>query len=302
MFKESCMRTACLTVFYDGMQQFADEYIQCIKDQTNQDFTLVVINDGFPGDLPALLENLSISTTIIEETSTPQQNRLKGMQYCSHQGFDVIICSDSDETMYPDRIEQNISYFELNPDRDLVFNNSVGEDQGRYFDLFLKPKIVFDDIVDINVLGYGAMNLRCDLVPFFVSLANEQIDVFDWWIGLRYLIENENVEVLDQARNHYRMHEGNIIGPVFEVNLHNIKIGLKVKQAMYSEMLTHCSTHGLVEKKIFKEKLDELSAINIFIIANSLDRYVELVAQYLHNRDKIYWWENIVSLNKLGVS
>ena len=287
------MKTACLTVFYDGMQQFIDEYLQCIVDQTFKDFTLVIVNDGFPGYLDSIVERVGIQTIILDASNSPQQNRLQGMQRCKELGFDIIICSDSDETMYPDRIEHNIRYFEQHPHRDIVFNNSVGVDNNNYFDLFLKRRVEFTDIIDFNVLGYGALNLRTTLVPFIVNLANESVGVFDWWLGLRYLIEHKDVEVLEYARNYYRAHEGNFIGPVYEITENNIQIGLQVKEAIYTEMHEYCLKHNRAFMSLFKVKLEEISGIKVFIEQYSLQHYIELVNQFMVGKKKIFWWEQL---------
>ena len=76
-------------------------------------------------------------------------------------GFDLIICSDSDETMFADRVEGVKRYFFQRPDQYLLFNNAEASHEGAYFDLNYKSVLCLDDIVDFNVLGYGAMKPAC---------------------------------------------------------------------------------------------------------------------------------------------
>ena len=90
------------------MEKYVEEYMECIVGQTYKDFTLVVINDDFPLNIDKIVKKYKIESIIINQSSSPQKNRLVGLKKCFDRDFDIVVCSDSDETMYADRIEQNI--------------------------------------------------------------------------------------------------------------------------------------------------------------------------------------------------
>lgn len=296
------MKIACLTVFYNGMETFIDEYIECINNQTYKDFTLFIINDGFKGELNEIEKKLTTKVIIRNASFEPYLNRIFGLEQCKNHGFELVICSDSDETMYPDRIEQNVKYFGRNPNALIVYNNSVYDNGVEYFDLFYKKVICLNDIIDFNVLGYGALNIKVDLVPFVQSLRNTNVLVFDWWLGLRYLLENDHVEVLDNARNNYRLHSDNIIGPTIKINKKSIYFSIDVKTSIYNEMLAYCRSNNLHKKvNLFKKKLNEIEQVIRFIKKNSMSKYIQLVNTYFEREKKIFWFQNVISLNKLGV-
>ena len=296
------MKVACLTVFYKGMEQFIEDYMECIVNQTYKDFTMVIINDNFPLDINEIVNDYKIKSIIINQASSPQKNRIFGLGQCLDNGFDIVICSDSDETMYCDRIEHNINYFLKNPNKNIVYNNSVGKDGDKYFDLFYKDKITFNDIIDFNVLGYGAMNLKKSVIPFIINNENKKIKVFDWWIASIYLLYNNVIDVLEYAKNDYRLHEDNFIGPLYEINQDKIKLGLDVKLNHYNDLESFCYKNNfMTEFKNIKEKKLEILEIKDFIKEKSLAYYSKIVRDYFADKEKIYWWGNVVSLKKLGV-
>lgn len=282
------------------MVDFIDEYIQCIRDQSFKDFELVIINDKFPLEVEKYLKNITVPFRVFPHSESPQKNRLYGMKICYEAGYDIIICSDSDETMYPDRIEKNITYFAKKKNKNAVYNNSVGQKDEYYFELYYKDVIELNDNIDFNVLGYGALNLRRELIPFVLQHANEKVIPFDWWFGLVYLLNYGSVEVLKDAKNNYRFHKGNFIGPVFEIREDKIKLGINIKKILYSEMINYCRKNAFKENiDLFKNKLDEVIQIENFVRNSSIEYYMELVRQYFMNAPKRYWWQDVVPITKL---
>lgn len=291
------MRTAVLTVFYPGMRPFMEVYLECINGQTDQDFELVVVNDAFPESLNPWFDLIHVVCHQVDSFSSPQQNRLVGLEWCRRQGFDLVICSDSDETMYPDRVERVKQYFSEKPEQDILFINSVASIGGSYFDLDYKSVLCLNDVLDFNVLGYGAMNLRASLIPFLLSLANERVIAFDWWIGLQYLLHNENVEFLSEIRNHYTLHPDNFVGPVLELTVDRIAQSIKVKHNMFAEMHASCVEKGkTTEATLFFDKRREIEEVENYIKLHSMQLYFERVKNYLDQREKIFWWQEAVPL------
>jgi len=294
------VKVACLTIIYPAMAGFLHEYLQCIQDQTFKDFDLIIINDQFPSEIETPLKKIGIPFYIFPFSNSPQKNRLFGMKTSYEMGYDIVICSDSDETMYPDRIEKNIAYFSRNREKKIVYNNSVGQEDGHYFDLYYKDIIELEDNIDFNVLGYGALNLRRELIPFVLQHANEKVMAFDWWLGLVYLLNSGSVEVLKDARNNYRSHPGNFIGPVFEIQKDNIKKGINVKKILYAEMINYCQKNDFKrEVDLFRWKLNEVIEIEGFIKKYSIEYYTELVKQYFKDAKRIYWWQDVVPIRKV---
>jgi glycosyltransferase involved in cell wall biosynthesis len=296
------MKIAVFTVMYPGMFGFLNEYIKCLQAQTFKDFELVIVNDQFPTQLETYFKKSKIATKIFPFTGLPLENRMYGLKICRDLGYDIVICSDSDETMCPNRIEKIVEYFN-NSNKLIVYNNGSARKGDRYFDHYYKNCIRFDDIIDFNILGYGAMSLRSEAVDFILEHENKRVFVFDWWIGTVYLLHFGQVDFLKDVKNNYNQHPDNFVGPILSIEKKRIELGIRVKKSHYSELIEYCHQKNFRdEMNVFSNKLKEIKELEKFIANSSLDYYVELAKDYFKDKKKIYWWQDVLSPAKLGVS
>ena len=145
------MKVVVFTVFYPGMEDFIDEYFQCIVSQTFSKLSVVVVDDDCPVDILNKAQKFKIDLKILPGVNNPQLNRIKGLKYCYDKGYNIVICSDSDEIMKADRVERVVKYFSKNKDKDVVYNNSEISDKGGKFNLNYKSVISINDVIDFNV-------------------------------------------------------------------------------------------------------------------------------------------------------
>ena len=292
------MKIACLTVIYPEMMGSIDEYAENIRRQTCKDFELVVVNDGVTGDFKTALKKVPVPVLVFDCSLSHQKNRLFGLSICQKRNYDVVICSDSDEIMAPERVQRIREFFMEHKEESLVFNNVVSESNGRRFDLAYKDTIRLDDIVDFNVLGYGAMSLRRDLIPFVLEHENSNITVFDWWLALVYLIKYPHVRFLSDLAEQARYRKNTLVGPAFEISGETIQKSLKIKKTLYMELAQYCRKQEITDKdELFSGKLDEIHEIEKFIKVNSLPAYLGRVKKYFESGEKLYWWRDAVSLS-----
>ena len=297
------MKTAVLTVFYPGMESFLDAYIEAINGQLDNGFELVIVDDHFPGSMAEVRQRIQVPSHIVVSPSTLQGNRMNGLKYCLDTGFELIVCNDSDETMHADRVAQVRAYFEHHPEHQLMFNNTVTQLDEGYFDVDYKPVIHLEDLLDFNVLGYGAMNLRAELVPFILNLHNEDVVILDWWIGLLYLLNYNRVDFRSNIKNNYTQHENNFVGPALTVTRKRISQSISTKKNVYSEVYAYCMREDKqYEAGLFKHKLQEIEHIQEYIKRHSMDSYFHAVQQYFSQKEKIFWWQEAVPLNKLALN
>jgi len=293
------MKTACLTVVYPGIENFILEYLESIQRQTFKDFDLVVINDHFPLSVEQILKSMHVRAEVFNCSQTPQGNRLHGFNICKELGYDLIVCSDADDVMFNDRIERIVTYFSKNEDSKIVYNNLIGHSASKYFDLLYKECITLTDILDFNVLGYSALSVKADLIPFILKNGNEIVPAFDWWIALVYLLNFKKVDFLKDTHSYYRMHTGNYIGPIFGITTKRLEKGLYVKKTTYSKLIEYCRQNRFADKeRLFKQKLNEINEIEDFIREHSFSVYYELVKTYFSDVSKMFWWQDVIPLNK----
>ena len=223
------MKVVVFTVFYPGMEDFIDEYFQCIVSQTFSKLSVVVVDDDCPVDILNKAQKFKIDLKILPGVNNPQLNRIKGLKYCYDKGYNIVICSDSDEIMKADRVERVVKYFSKNKDKDVVYNNSEISDKGGKFNLNYKSVISINDVIDFNVLGYGAMNLRRGHIPFIIKHKNLSVDVFDWLLALTYLLNNQSVDFLKDVKNIYKVRDNHHVGPILSIDIDRIKLGIETK-------------------------------------------------------------------------
>lgn len=292
------MKTACLTVIYPGVEDFIEEYLQCIQRQTFKNFDLIVINDSFPLPIERILKHSEVKAKVFACNQSSQANRLQGLKICHQLGYDIVVCSDTDDAMFDDRIERVVTYFLENEDKKIVYNNLVGHSESGRFDLFYKENIALTDILDFNVLGYGALSVKFDLIPFILEHGNEKVPVFDWWFALIYLLHHPKVDFLGEVYSRYRTHSDNYVGPVFGITEKRLEQGLYVKKATYSELTEYCKQNRFAEEeRLFKQKSKEIDEIESFIGEHSLSDYYKLVETHFSDVPKMFWWQDVVSLN-----
>ena len=53
------------------------------------------------------------------------------------------------------------------------------------------------------------------------------------------------------------------------------------------------------EADLFLKKSNEISLIEMYIDQHSMDSYFDRVKSYFEQKDKIYWWQEAVSLSVL---
>ncbi len=286
------MKTACLTVFYSEMEPFAEDFLASVAAQSQSDFDLVVVNDGSHITKQSAEKQSGKRVLWYEYNDSPQINRIFGLRQCEKQGYERIICADADETMDARRMERVVAFMDQHPEAPVVFNNSIARKGDSYFDLFYKEELEWQDLLDFNVLGYGAMNLQGEGIPFVIDLQNPAVLAFDWYVGFIYSLYFGKVYFVKDAFNHYRFHDHNFVGPVFNITADGVRMALDIKANLYSELLTFLGKKGFDEiKDTIKEKLYHYFATMDFIEDNSFKVYLNRLKQELQNAEKLYWWQ-----------
>ena len=112
-------KIALFTVFYPGAEQYADEFIESVTNQTYKDFDLLMVNDGYSlSNLQSRYPHLRIIE--IEGNNTISGNRAIGINYAIQNSYDTIFLCDVDDYMTPNRVDVSIAALS---DADIVVND-----------------------------------------------------------------------------------------------------------------------------------------------------------------------------------
>lgn len=286
------MKTACLTAFFPVMEPFAVDFLDSVRSQIFSDFDLIVINDGSKIKEEEVREALPQRLIWLESRDTPLKNRLVGFRYCQQRNYDLVVCADADESMDRKRMDIVHSFMVNHQQEQVVFNNASAVLDGKVFDLFYKERITWEDLLDFNMLGYGAMNLSRKGVEFLLENLNHRVAAFDWYIGFIACLRYGSVRFLKEGYNHYRNHDDNFVGPVFEVTGEGCERALSVKENFYEEMIDYVKANGPLScLEALKERQARLSNTRDYIENNSFASYLAHVGQRLKDESKLFWWQ-----------
>lgn len=249
------------SVIYKNVLQYFDEFIDCIKMQTFDEFGVLLLLDGiYEEEIDQRIFSIKDRCKIIEckEYFNPQQLRVKLIQEAKKLSVDILVIGDADDLFSNNRVEGVTNVFKIYPSADFVYNELLFFDGNR-----VMPKLPgqLNDIrviAEKNFLGMSNTAIRISSLPddFIESLFECNSFVFDWYLYSRLLlaghvgVEAKNVYTL------YRIYEGNCVGwpnPTEE----NLKKEMKIKRQHYKQLkkadpifgrLYDCYDKGIVER------------------------------------------------------
>jgi len=240
------MKVALGTVYYSDARLFADEFINSIKNQTNQDFfLLIVVENDF--DYEVIYEKIKNEfgsfLVLVNSDKNISSNRMLLIEKSKELNFDLLIFCDIDDTFKPDRVEMLVNSFDENVTfyyNDLqVFNQA-----SKLWELPEETTSV-KQILQSNYLGLSntALNLGIFDDALIGKLKAYRDSIFDWYLFSMLLLHGLVGKKVNTT-SYYRIHDKNMIG--LNKSLHKeitTKLGLYKALAPYSciyeKLLTH---------------------------------------------------------------
>ena len=226
--------TALCAVLFPGCEPFLADYLRSIREQTDQNFSIMLLNDGVKGADTKVIENLiGFGLEILSGAGSPANNRVKLINRCIDAGFKKIIFSDVDDVMAPNRAEVVNSLLERH---DLVVNDlHLISENGEV----IRPEVVssrlgnqrafeFEDLVEKNFCGMTNMSF-CAPISGEIRVPRHAVAV-DWLIASQLLLNGRQGLFTSSTTTGYRQHSGNVAGIGASHNL--VKID-KVRKAHF---------------------------------------------------------------------
>ena len=114
------IKVSVIIPVYNGAK-FIKNAIDSVIDQTNQNFEIIVIDDGSTDNTPNILKGYGDKIRY-----NTQEN--KGQAHAINQGLEMsegeyIAYLDSDDMYYPEKLEEQLKYFYNHPDVSLVYSD-----------------------------------------------------------------------------------------------------------------------------------------------------------------------------------
>lgn len=289
--------TAILTTVYPAVEKYLPYFCSSLVHQTNQQFDVVLVNDG--------INNLSIFNnyfsnnriTILKPGNNFVQNRLIAISYAQKQGYQKIIFADADDLLSLNRIEVILSLIEKYP---IVVNEIDLIDEAgnllieNYFTKNIFPEKLYDFsyIENKNFIGLGNTAVLSAIIPEVLNIP-ETLKMPDWYFFYT-LLRQKNIKAFftNKTKTLYRQHAENLIG-LKEITNKRIELGLAVKQNHYKNLIK--------EFPDLKTELNEIEKTIQYYYASKTnkEKYINTIKNI--NLKFPLWWEEIKTLKELNI-
>lgn len=278
------MKFALATVIYPSVKQFFSEFIQSLKNQTDQGFQLLIVNDG------CNLSDFDLSGfeyTLLDEGGSISKNREILINEAYSQHYEWIVFADADDWFEANRIEIIRS---LISDYDLIANEIVPftdeQFSGPKFEQILGDfqQIDLNFILDKNLFGLSNIACRTRFLKDIIIPA--EIIAVDWFLFTKAMQSGAKACFTAKTKTYYRQWAQNIIG-IDKISEKEIKIGVKAKYFHYK--------HLIGTNPWYKDNLSWITDLYLKIGKSEFDSYITKVREA--GQKTTFWWENIKNYN-----
>lgn len=274
------MKNALATVVYPAAQEFWNEFIQSINDQSFQDFDLVVINDG------CNIKNIEPNrrrTILLNAIGDISENRQQLIDYLCDEGYENVIFADTDDLFSLNRIEIII---ELLQKYDLVANELVPFDSHKKGEpsfskvLGQSKDIDLSFVLDKNI--FGLSNTGCKVNWLKGIKIERNLIAIDWFIFTNILLKGAKACFTTKAQTLYRQWGNNTIG-MGQQQKQKIITGIKAKYLHFVAMKPY--------NNYYTEQIKWISILYNKLENGDIDEYIDQILKF--ENESIIWWENI---------
>lgn len=234
------IKTVIVTFLYPESSVFFGDFINSLKQQTDNQFDLIIFLDQI--NEKQLEKNFSgLNITSKPLSGSIAEIREKGFEYLKSTEYENFILLDADDTMAKNRVEtskrklknHDIVCCDLN-----IIDESKKVIDENIWSKRLGENFVFDEsfIKNKNILGLGNVCFNKNILNLKWYFSN-QVIALDWYIF--YLILRKNkLECLftNETQVNYRQHSNNIAG-FKDKSVEEIDKIIKVKKHHYNQLI-----------------------------------------------------------------
>lgn len=294
--------TAFLTTIFPKSIEFLIDFLDSLSKQTNQQFDLLVVNDGVE-EFNRYAEKFP-ELNIIEITSckNPVENRIVGLKQVIKSGYENLIFGDSDDYFKKNRVELAKKALKKN---DIFVNDLSIARNDHVLDNVFGSKIYKSTsfealILQSNIFGLSNTAINVSVLSKIDLKIPNHIIAFDWFLfSILIVLEERTVCFSSDTSTYYRQHNNNTIGLHFKLDQESFHNELEIKKTHLHEMKNYCLMNNQIDNSlIFDKELKSIQELEIQINHNSeLPKYLKIVN---NNIEAIFngWWSRILTIDK----
>lgn len=293
------------TVVYSckAFDVYLRDYLESVFMQSDKYFeVLILIDDADTESVRKMIEvynsgNRPVHIYTEKEKKTPVALRKQLIDLSHGLGADVLVFSDFDENVALNRVEEvrkNIdNYAFAFNDFYIVDNNLQRMHEKSFFSERDIPKVLSDwrDIRSFNYVGLGSMALNLAVYNYAELIFPDNIEVLDWFIATKVLLDGGNGISLKSTYANYRQHEDSFVGFNFKLTEAKLEQGLRVKKNHYMYFKDY--------KREFNELYLGIQELELFIENIGANKYIDIINSNF-DTEKFCWWENIKLVKEIS--
>jgi len=288
------MKTAVLTVVYEGVEPYINDFMISLQQQTDTNFDLIIINDGFK-QLDQLLSRFNINSRTLHFEASFVERRKQGIKRLKEEGYDTVVFADSDDYFNSQRIEitkQLLANYDLVCNELVLFGESVSDiipmASSRFYD---GQVLTLKNIYHGNIMGMSNTGVRLNYILPLIDFIPDDVIAFDWVLYSLALLNGCSCVFTNKAITFYRQHTNNIASPQ-NYSEEQIIRGVKVKHRHYQIMCNY--------DKEYDSYVEEFERL-INRLQNTPFKHDYCKAVRVNAPKHPLWWESIKTERELNL-
>lgn len=296
MFDKIQNEVVVIGTVYPGIDKYLNDYISSLKNQTYQDFDILIANDGF-SDLRSTFEANSFHCKSFDVKGTVSLNRRSIIRHAMEMGYQKLVFTDCDDMFEKNRLEVVNGLLDNSAVvvNDLDISDENGMDiKAKYFSRRFSEaaKINEKTIITGNIMGLSNTAVRVEALNDLPALTKGDSIAFDWYLWACVFHLGNEAHFTSKTTTKYRIYGNNTAGLPQALNESNVLKGIKVKQQHYKLMSQFNSSYAELYSNFIdlSNKWTNNAWRNDYIgalIENAIDNHM--------------WWENIRPPSEVGL-
>ena len=278
--KNKKVKFVLATVIFPDIQPFFAEFSESLRNQTDHDFHILIVNDG--GDLSDF-DFTGLDYTILSSGGSIVENRLMLIREADKKEYEWIVFADADDWFESNRIE---TIKKFSQEYDLIANEIVPFSHNRFsepkFEKILGhfSQIDLNFILDKNLFGLSNVACRTTFLKN-ISIPDELVAV-DWYLFTKAILSGARACFTAESKTYYRQWSHNIIG-MDKTSEKEIRTGVRAKYIHFK--------HLAESNNWYASNLSWLHQLYNQLEDSDFDSYINKLRKA--DLTTTFWWENI---------
>lgn len=208
--------------------------------QTDQDFSIIIINDNISSEhldqiIRQVSPNIKERLSIVDRTQSklnPATLRVELLREAFDKDIDLLIMLDCDDKASSNRVR--CVKEQLDPAYTFFYNELLDFNGNSIMKELPDYTLNYRDIGQSNYLGIsnGAIFLKGISQAFIESLGEVETRIFDWYLYSRLLLNEKKGKKINGCYTYYRIYEANLAGKC-EWSRQAVKKEIEIKREHY---------------------------------------------------------------------